>query len=153
MIDSGLFLASLNRKKDSKKKNTIINQNNSVNRLHNNHLYGLCSKFNNNLHFNGKKVENYMKTFKKIKTINNKKFIDNCDKIHMKYNSMRLEDFYGLKGKKKNINVINTNKIGNTSNNNKLTNNEQKHYNTISNEDFAKNIEINKKFSLKSNNK
>ena len=171
MIDSGLFLASLNRKKDSKKKSTIMNQNNSVNRLQNNHLYGVCNKFNNNLvpninnnlhgdisiktktinvnsnnnlHYNGKKVENYMKNYKKIKSINNKKFINNYDKIHMKYNSMRLEDFYGLKGKRKTINEINTHKIGNTSNT-KLINNEIKRYNTINNEDFVPTNDINKK--------
>ena len=47
MIDSGLILASLNKKKDIKKRNNTIEQNNSVNRINNNHLSGLCSKFNN----------------------------------------------------------------------------------------------------------
>ena len=47
MIDSGLLLASLNRKKASKKKNKNIGPNNSVNRIQNNRLYGLCSKYSN----------------------------------------------------------------------------------------------------------
>ena len=87
MIDSGLILSSLNRKKEGKKKINTIGQNNSLNRLHNNHLYGLCNKFNsslipninnsnihgdisiknktinvnnnNNLHFNERKISNY----------------------------------------------------------------------------------------------
>jgi hypothetical protein len=114
----------------------MIGTNNSVNKLQNNHLYGLCNKFNNNLmpninnnniqgdisirtktinvnsnnnnnnmHFNSKKLLNYgdkyMKHFKKISNIKTKKFINNHDKIHMKFNSMRLEDFNGLKTKKK----------------------------------------------------
>ena len=177
MIDSGLILASLNRKKDTKKRNTTIGQNNSVNKLQNNHLYGLCSKFNNNLmsninnsnihgdvsiktktinvnsnnnlQFNSKKMENYMKNIKKISNINNKKYLNNHDKMHMKYNSMRLEDFYGLKGKKKTLNDINTHKIGNFSNNSKLISIDQKHYNTISNEEISRTNENNKKFILK----
>ena len=177
MIDSGLILASLNRKKDTKKRTTTIGQNNSVNKLQNNHLYGLCSKFNNNLmpninnsnihgdvsiktktinvnsnnnlQFNGKKMENYMKNIKKISNINNKKYLNNHDKMHMKYNSMRLEDFYGLKKKKKTLNDINTHKIGNITNNSKLISIDQKHYNTISNEEIGRTKENNKKFIIK----
>ena len=134
MIDSGLILASLNRKKDEKKRIGKIGTNNSLNRLNNNHLYRLCSKFNgnlipninnsnihgdisiknktinlnhnnNNFHFIGRKILNYeekhIRNFKKSSNINNKSNLSNYDKFHMKYNSMRLEDFNGGKGKKK----------------------------------------------------
>ena len=135
MIDSGLILSSLNRKKEGKKKISTIGQNNSLNRLHNNHLYGLCNKFNsslipninnsnihgdisiknktinvnnnNNLNFNERKIsiygEKYILNFKKTSNLNKKQTMNNYDKFHMKYNSMRLEDFKALKDKKKNL--------------------------------------------------
>ena len=179
MIDSGFILESLNKKKEIKKKSSMIGTNNSVNKLQNNHLYGLCNKFNNNLmpninnnniqgdisirtktinvnsnnnnmHFNSKKLLNYgdkyMKHFKKISNIKTKKFINNHDKIHMKFNSMRLEDFNGLKTKKKNLNNININKIGNL-NNNKLINNQQKYFNTINNEEIIHSNENNNNYN------
>ena len=94
----------------------------------------------------GKKWRIMKNNYKKINSINNKKYTNNYDKIHMKYNSMRMEDFYGLKGKKKALNEININKIGNTSNN-KIINNELKHYITISNDndDLPKSNDINEK--------
>ena len=49
MIDTGLILESLNKKKKEKKRISTIDQNNSVSRLHNNHLFRLCNKFNSNL--------------------------------------------------------------------------------------------------------
>jgi hypothetical protein len=166
MIDSGLILASLNKKKDIKKRNNTIEQNNSVNRINNNHLSGLCSKFNNsnnisinnnlmsninhssindfnikaktintnsnnNLCVNNKKIlgyaENINKNYRKIIHINNKNYINNQDKGHTKYNSMRLEDFYGLKKNKKNMKnfKINTSNLGNITDN-KIINIEQK---------------------------
>ena len=167
MIDSGLILASLNKKKDIKKRNNTIEQNNSVNRINNNHLSGLCSKFNNsnnvsinnnlisninhssindfniktktinansnnNMYINNKKIlgyaENINKNYRKIIHINNNKnYTNNQDKGHTKYNSMRLEDFYGLKKNKKNMKnfKINTSNIGNITDN-KIINIEQK---------------------------
>ena len=167
MIDSGLILASLNKKKDIKKRNNTIEQNNSVNRINNNHLSGLCSKFNNsnnisinnnlisninhssindfniktktinansnnNMYINNKKIlgyaENINKNYRKIIHINNNKnYANNQDKGHTKYNSMRLEDFYGLKKNKKNMKnfKINTSNLGNITDN-KITNVEQK---------------------------
>ena len=166
MIDSGLILASLNKKKDIKKRNNTIEQNNSVNRINNNHLSGLCSKFNNsnnlsinnnlisnvnhssindfniktktinansnnNIYINNKKIlgyaENINKNYRKIIHINNKNYINNQDKGHTKYNSMRLEDFYGLKKNKKNMKnfKINTSNLGNITDN-KIINIEQK---------------------------
>ena len=186
MIDSGLILASLNKKKDVKKRNNTIEQNNSVNRINNNHLSGLCSKFNsnnisinnniisninnssindfnlktktiiansnNNMYINNKKIlgyaENINKNYRKIIHINNNKnYINNQDKGHTKYNSMRLEDFYGLKRNKKNIKnfKINTSNLGNTTDN-KIINIEQKQLNS-----FNKGIisERNKNFNSK----
>ena len=167
MIDSGLILASLNKKKDIKKRNNTIEQNNSVNRINNNHLSGLCSKFNNsnnisinnnlmsninhssindfnikaktintnsnnNLYINNKRIlgyaENINKNYRKIIHINNNKnYTNNQDKGHTKYNSMRLEDFYGLKKNKKNMKnfKINTSNLGNITDN-KIINIEQK---------------------------
>ena len=158
MIDSGLILSSLNRKKEGRKKMSTIGQNNSLNRLHSNHLYGLCNKFNsnlipninssnihgdisiknktinvnnNNMHINGTKIANYrekyIRNFKKISNLNNKQTMNNYDKFHMKFNSMRLEDLNYLKGKKKKLN--NKNKIASYSNN-KMINNEQTIFNT-----------------------
>ena len=43
---------------------------------------------------------------------------------------MRLEDYYGLK-KKKNLKNINTNKIENGINNNKIMDIDLKHFNTV----------------------
>lgn len=61
------------------------------------------------------------------------KHMNNNDKSHVKYNSMRLDDFSRLKSKK-NYKNINTNKIENTiNNNNKLMNFELNHFNTINN--------------------
>ena len=157
MIDTGLFLESLNKKKKEKKRIiSEIAQNNSVSKLQNNHLFRLCNKFNSNLihninnsnihgdisiktktinvnsnsnlNFNGEKV---MKNFKK-----NKIFTNNFnDKYHIKFNSMRLEDINGLKKKKKNIIKINTNT--NLINNNKIISVDKSHFNTISNEGIA----------------
>ena len=50
MIDSGLILASLNRKKEAKKKYIKVGTN-SIG-FHNNHLSGLCSKFNSSISVN-----------------------------------------------------------------------------------------------------
>jgi len=172
MIDSGLILASLNKKKDIKKRNNTIEQNNSVNRINNNHLSGLCSKFNNsnnlsinnnlisninhssindfnvktktinansnnNMYLNNKKIlgyaENISKNYRKIIHINNNKnYSNNQDKGHTKYNSMRLEDFYGLKKNKKNMKnfKVNTSNLGNITDN-KIINIDQKQLNSF----------------------
>ena len=164
MIDSGLILASLNHKREERKKINSICSNNSVNRLRNNHLYGLCSKFNNNaisnvnnndisiktktinvnsnsnLNFKAKKILNYrhIQSFKKGNNIINKNNLSNHDKFHMKFNSMRLED-YNSKGKKKNSKKKNnyTHKIMTSYNNRKMINAEQNYFNTINNEEIA----------------
>ena len=52
-------------------------------------------------------------------------------KSHIKYKSMRLEDYYSLKTKK-NLKNINTNKINNGINN-KIMDIELKHFNTVNN--------------------
>ena len=156
MIDSGLILDSLKRKK---KGNKLINnnfaQNNSVNKLQNNHLFGLCNKFNSNISLsnNNQLISNNDYYLSKTKTINvkstnkkifkygdkinnkfnSKKKLNNYDKSHVKFKSMRLEDYYSIK-KKKNLNNINTNKIENTINDaNKILNIEMNHFNTINN--------------------
>ena len=156
MIDSGLILDSLKRKK---KGNKLINnnfaQNNSVNKLQNNHLFGLCNKFNSNISLsnNNQLISNNDYYLSKTKTINvkstnkkifkygdkinnkfnSKKQLNNYDKSHVKFKSMRLEDYYSIK-KKKNLNNINTNKIENTINDaNKILNIEMNHFNTINN--------------------
>ena len=161
MIDTGLILESLNKKKKGKKRISKIDQNNSFSKLHNNHLFRLCNKYNNNLiqninnsnihgdisikiktinvnnnlQFNSKK-NNYgdkvIKCFKK----NNNKYISEHDKFHMKFNSMRLEDIHGLKKNKKNIIKINTNS-NIINNDNYLINAGKSHYNTINNEGIA----------------
>ena len=158
MIDTGLILESLNKKKKNKKRIATIDQNNSVSRLHNNHLFRLCNKFNNNLmhninnsnihgdisiktktinvnsnnNFNFKKIKYGEKVIKSI--TKNKIYTHDHDKFHMKFNSMKLEDINGFKKKKKNIIKIktNTNII-----NNKFINVEKNHFNTISNEGIA----------------
>ena len=156
MIDSGLILDSLKRKKKvNKLSNNNVAQNNSVNKLQNNHLFGLCSKFNSNISLNNNNqllsnndiylsktktinVKNTnKKTFRYGENINNKliikKQLTNFDKSHVKYKSMRLEDYYSLK-KNKNLKNINTNKIENTINDaNKIMNIEMNHFNTINN--------------------
>ena len=50
MVESGLILASLNRKKEAKKK--YINVGTNSIGLHNNHLSGLCNKFNSSISVN-----------------------------------------------------------------------------------------------------
>ena len=156
MIDSGLILDSLKRKKKiNKLNNNNAIQNNSVNKLQNNHLFGLCSKFNSNisLNSNNQLISNNDIYLSKTKTINvkntnkkifrygeninnkfiNKKQLDNYDKSHVKFKSMRLEDYYSIK-KKKNMKNINTNKFENTINDtNKIMNIEMNHFNTINN--------------------
>ena len=157
MIDTGLTLESLNKRKKEKKRINTIDQNNSVSKLHNNHFFRLCNKFNsnllqninnsnihgdisikaktinvnNNLQFNKKKMKYGEKIIKSIKK--NKIFINEDDKFHMKFNSMRLQDINGLKRKKKNIIKINTNS-NIINNNNKLVSINKNHYNIISNE-------------------
>ena len=149
MIDSGLILDSLKRKKKGNKLlSNNFAQNNSLNKLQNNHLFGLCSKFNSNISFNNNEYDlnktktiNANSTNKKIfkygdkrnNKYNSKRQINNQDKNHSKYNSMRLEDYYGLK-KRKYLKNINTNKIdSNVSDSDKLRNIEINHFNTINN--------------------
>ena len=150
MIETGLFFPSMEKKLQVKKRNINkkINQTNSINRLYNNRLFGLCNKYsndnnnnisiNNNIvneningslnYINNKNIKdnfqlktinmnspnndlNFKKIFdykdnnnnKSIKIINNnnqninKKISLNKDKCHMKYNSMKLEDFFPKK--------------------------------------------------------
>ena len=169
MIDSGLILASLNHKKEPKKKAGSIHSNNSFNKLQNNHLSNLCQKFNknlisskknnisiktkninanSNLNFISKKIINsrdeYLKNFKKL----SKNYISSRDKMHIKFNSMRIEDFHGLKRKKNTLNNIKINTLGNAFNN-KLINIEQRNYNTISNEEFELSNDNNKNLNMK----
>ena len=108
----------------------------------------MCSKFNSNISFNNNeynlnktKTINANSTNKKIfkygdkrnNKYNSKRQINNQDKNHAKYNSMRLEDYYGLK-KRKYLKNINTNKIdSNVSDSDKLRNIEINHFNTINN--------------------
>ena len=147
MIDSGFILDPLKRKKTEKR---LL----SVNKLQNNHLFGLCNKFNNNFSLNNNNLilnnDYYLKKTNTINAQNNNKIfryrdknngkkligakhMNNNDKSHVKYNSMRLDDFSRLKSKK-NYKNINTNKIENTiNNNNKLMNFELNHFNTINN--------------------
>ena len=145
MIDSGFILDPLKRKKTEKR---LL----SVNKLQNNHLFGLCNKFNNNFSLNNNNLilnnDYYLKKTNTINAQNNNKIfryrdknngkkligakhMNNNDKSHVKYNSMRLDDFSRLKSKK-NYKNINTNKNENTiNNNNKLMNYELNHFNTI----------------------
>ena len=178
MIDTGFFLSSLN-KKDSKKVNEIAGTKNqataiSGSRMHNNRLYGLCSKYssgntnisiNNNIISNNNSVDknfpsrtrnikvsnndlNYKKIILNIERNhntksyikiedknNNKKYMDNPDKTHIKYNSMKSEDFYFLKGGKKikNLNIDN-NLLNSGDGNDKFNGIKQGHFNTSSNE-------------------
>ena len=168
MIDSGLLLASINRKKDEKeKKRTItIGPNNSLNRLHNNHLYRLCNKFNsslisninnstiqgdisiknktinvnnnNNLHFHGKKIINYGEQY--IKNFKKNSNINNRKTMinHDKFH-MKFNSMRleDLNGvKKKKKNINKNNKIGITYTSNKIIIPEQSHFNTINNEEM-----------------
>ena len=180
-IDTGIILASLDKKRKSKKNNSKRGAHNSVSRINNKRLYDLAVKYNNhfltnetiakinhsntnenfpikkspinvnntynsislnedidsNNHYDIiKRNSNYQKIYdygdkggekRNIRTNNIKdnknenrhlnKSVNNRDKWHMKYKSMKLEDFY-KKGKKtdsKNIyinnneNSINTN--------------------------------------------
>ena len=148
MIDSGLILDPLKRKKTEKR---LLN----VNKLQNNHLFGLCNKFNNHFSLNNNNLilnnDYYLKKTSTINTQSNNnkifryrdkisgkklittKYIKNNDKSHVKYNSMRLDDYTQLKNKKNSQN-INTNKIENSINNtNKMMNIELNLYNTINN--------------------
>ena len=134
----------------------------SANKLQNNHLFGLCNKFNSNIslnnnnnqfisNINNNKIDNYtMKTKtinvnnlnkkifkygeKKMNRLKNKNYISHFDKGHIKYNSMRLDNYFGFK-KKENLKNINTEKIDNIINNNenKNSNIELSHFNTINN--------------------
>ena len=137
MIDSGLILDSLKRKKKGNKLlNNNFASNNSVNKLTNNHLFGLCSKFNSNISLNNnstnKKIFKYGD--KLSNKFNSKKHITNNDKSHVKFNSMRLDDYYGL-NKRKISKKINTNKIDGSRYNdtNKIMNINMDHFNTINN--------------------
>ena len=162
MIDSRLLLASLKRKKNGKKISNDMVSNVSANKLQNNHLFGLCNKFNSNIslnnnnnqlisNINNNKIDNYtMKTKtinvnnlnkkifkygeKKMNRLKNKNYISHFDKGHIKYNSMRLDNYFGFK-KKENLKNINTEKIDNIINNNenKNSNIELSHFNTINN--------------------
>ena len=181
MIETGLFFSSMEKKLQNKKRNINknINQNNSINRLYNNRLFGLCNKYsndNNNISINNNIVneningslnyinnnsnikENFqLKTlkmtspnndlnFKKIydyKDINNKsiKIINNNipyitkkislnkDKFHMKYNSMKIEDFLPKKHRElKHFKINNFNVC--TMKNSKLINLDQNNFHT-----------------------
>ena len=137
MIDSGLILDSLKRKKKGNKLlNNNFASNNSVNKLTNNHLFGLCNKFNSNISLNNNSTNK--KIFKYGDKLNNKfnskKQMTNHDKSHIKFNSMRLDDYYGL-NKRKNMKNINTNKIDNLRINdtNKILSMDMNHFNTINN--------------------
>ena len=172
MIDTGLFLSSLN-KKDSKKTNEITGTKNPVttipgSRMHNNRLYGLCSKYSNgntNISINNNSIDqnypsrtrnikighndlnykriiqniernNNTKSYIKIedKSINNK-YKGNTDKTHIKYNSMKSEDFYFLKGGKKVKNLnMDKNLLNTVDGNDKYSGVRQGHFNTTSNE-------------------
>ena len=148
MIDSGLILDPLKRKKTEKR---LLN----VNKLQNNHLFGLCNKFNNHFSLNNNNLilnnDYYLKKTNTINAQNNNKIfryrdknngkkligakhMNNNDKSHVKFNSMRLDDYYGL-NKRKNIKKINVNKIDNSRYNdtNKIMNINMNHFNTINN--------------------
>lgn len=113
MIDSGFILDPLKRKTEKR----LL----SVNKLQNNHLFGLCNKFNNNFSLNNNNLilnnDYYLKKTNTINAQNNNKIfryrdknngkkligakhMNNNDKSHVKYNSMRLDDFSRLKSKK-----------------------------------------------------
>ena len=177
MIDSRFILSSVNKKKNSSKKNKTICQNNSVNKLNNNHLSRLCSNItnnfrlsnhnitnensnisikkkiinfnsNNNLVYNNKKISNDSENINinnNYSKIINRKDMNNHDKIHMKYNSMKLERI-GKKKKKKNINI--SNYLCSTKRKT-LLNNEQKHFNTIDDESIPYNNKKDKFFISK----
>ena len=137
MIDSGLILDSLKRKKKGNKLlNNNFASNNSVNKLTNNHLFGLCNKFNSNISLNNNSTNK--KIFKYGDKLNNKfnskKQMTNHDKSHIKFNSMRLDDYYGL-NKRKNMKNINTNKIDNLRINdtNKILSMDMNDFNTTNN--------------------
>ena len=170
MIDTGIFLSSLN-KKDSKRPSEIAGTKNPVstisgNRMHNNRLYGLCSKYSNgntNISINNKSIDqfsrtrnirvghndlNYKRIIQKIERNNNtksyikiedknskNKYKGNYDKTHIKYNSMKSEDFYFLKGGKKikNLNIDN-NLLNSVDGSDKFNGVKQGHFNTSNNE-------------------
>jgi hypothetical protein len=172
MIDTGIFLSSLN-KKDSKKANEITGIKNPVttipgNRMHNNRLYGLCSKYSNgntNISINNNSIDqnfpsrtrnikighndlNYKRIIQNIERNNNtksyikiedksisNKYKGNPDKTHIKYNSMKSEDFYSLKGGKKikKLNIDN-NLLNSVDGSDKFSRVRPGHFNTTSNE-------------------
>ena len=169
MLDTGLFLAALEKKKDFKFKNNNIEQNSPVSRIHNNRLYGLCSKFyNSNYSYS---ISNNMKTansntfnFKTINDINYQKLkskkiigykesykikkikkLNNQDKGHMKYNSMKYGylNSRGSKKEAKNANIITL--LSNSINDNKIDNGQHERLNTIGNEALSSTIDKNKK--------
>jgi len=139
---------------------STFTQNNSDIKYQNNHLFRLCKKFNTNVFSNNR--DNRLQTndeyiMTKTKTINqnkmyqskimrygdkitnkynNKKSINNSDKKHIKFNSMRrLVDRSVLNGKKK-LKNLNMKNIGNTINDhNKMMsmNIDMSHYKTINN--------------------
>ena len=161
MIDSRLILDSLRRKKSGKKlMKSTFTQNNSDIKYQNNHLFRLCKKFNNNIFSNNR--DNRLQTndeyiMTKTKTINqnkmyqskimrygdkitnkysNKKSINNYDKKHIKFNSMRrLVEQSALNSKKK-LKKLNMKSFGNTINDHNKTmsiNFDLSHYKTLNN--------------------
>ena len=166
-FDTGIILASIDKKRKAKNKNTKRGAHNSVSKISNKKLYELAVKYNNNfltndaianinhsntnenlsvkknelnsnsdfnsLPLNGennsntnldiiKKNNNYHKIYLNDETVNDDKNIrtnnhlkdnkdekvsmknrsvNHRDKRHIKYRSMKLEDFYGMKDKKK----------------------------------------------------
>ena len=161
MIDSRLILDSLRRKKSGKKlMKSTFTQNNSDIKYQNNHLFRLCKKFNNNIFSNNR--DNRLQTndeyiMTKTKTINqnkmyqskimrygdkitnkysNKKSINNYDKKHIKFNSMRRLVEQSVLNSKKKLKNLNMKSIGNTINDhNKIMsmNIDMSHYKTINN--------------------
>ena len=178
MIDSKLFLASINKKKNSNKKNKTICQNNSVNRLHNNHLSRLCSNIiknfpirnhniksigNNNLSLKTKSINNSRnndliynnkKTSYNFENINiNKNYSKIINRKYMNNNQDKIHMKYNSM-KLENFYGLKKNKkninISNYSiNKNKLIKNEQKQFNTINNEGIIYNNKKDKHYILK----
>ena len=163
MIDSGFILESLNRKKDIKKKSNIIGPNNSVNRIQNNHLYGLCNKFNsnnlipninnnmqggisiktktinvnnhNNLHFNSKKMLNCGEKYnmKKNKKISNIRTTKFINNHDKIHMKFNSMRLEDFNGLKSKKKTLNNININKIGN---LHNSKQKHFNTVSNEEI-----------------
>ena len=134
MIESGLIITSLNRKKELKKKGQSEKQNSSIYKVNtntNNFRHNYLSSFTHDCKF--RKAQPFQeKTFSNRNK--NIKINFESNNKHIKLNRMRADDFKGFK-KKKLPNKIRISSNLNSECNNKLNDIEYKIYKTINNTD------------------